>query len=61
MGGYMKKVPVDPWGNPYIYRCFGKKVPIFIVSCGPDGVEDTEDDITNNSDDRYFIFRKFWT
>jgi general secretion pathway protein G len=46
-GGYMKKIPLDPWGNPFIYRCHGEKGPIDIISCGPDGEEDTEDDITN--------------
>jgi len=47
-GGYMKKIPVDPWGNPFIYRSPGDKSLIDIISCGPDGEEGGGDDITNN-------------
>lgn len=39
-GGYLKKVPDDPWGNPYIYR--NKNGRIQIVSTGPDGEEGGE-------------------
>ena len=48
-GGYLKKVPDDPWGNPYIYRNQGGRV--LIMSYGPDGEEGGEGvnaDITNN-------------
>ena len=47
-GGYLKKVPDDPWGNPYVYRCSGSKITI--TSYGPDGEEGGEGinaDITN--------------
>ena len=47
-GGYMKKVPDDPWGNPYIYR--NRDGRIQIISTGPDGEEGGEGvnaDITN--------------
>ncbi len=47
-GGYMKKVPEDPWGNPYIYR--NQNGRILIISYGPDGEEGGEGvnaDITN--------------
>ena len=47
-GGYMKKIPDDPWGNPYIYRNEGGRVKI--ISTGPDGEEGGEGlnaDITN--------------
>ena len=47
-GGYMKIVPLDPWGNPFIYRNHGDNGHIDIISCGPDGEEGGEDDITNN-------------
>jgi len=50
-GGYMRKIPVDPWGNPYIYRNHGEEGQIDIISCGPDGIEGTEDDITNHNKD----------
>ncbi|MCL1941879.1 MAG: type II secretion system major pseudopilin GspG [Synergistaceae bacterium] len=47
-GGYMKRVPRDPWGNPFIYRNLGDKGLINIISRGPDGEEGTDDDITNH-------------
>jgi len=50
-GGYIKKVPLDSWGNPFIYRRHGEEGPIDIISCGPDGVEGTEDDVTNHNKD----------
>ena len=52
-GGYMKRVPVDPWGNPFIYRNPGEKGLglVDIISCGRDGEEGTEDDITNHNND----------
>lgn len=48
-GPYIKKgVPVDPWGNPYIYRYPGTQNPngFDLYSTGPDGREGN-DDITN--------------
>ena len=47
-GGYMKKVPMDPWGNPFIYRSPGDKGLIDIISCGPDGEESSGNNITNH-------------
>ena len=47
-GGYIKKVPEDPWGNPYVYRNTNGR--ILIMSYGPDGEEGGEgvnEDITN--------------
>ncbi|MBQ7665625.1 MAG: type II secretion system major pseudopilin GspG [Synergistaceae bacterium] len=47
-GGYLKKVPEDPWGNPYVYR--NNNGRITITSYGPDGEEGGEGvnaDITN--------------
>lgn len=41
-GGYMKKLPIDPWGNPYLY--FSKSGKYEIVSFGADGEEGGEDD-----------------
>ena len=34
-GGYLKKVPVDPWGNQYKYLHPGKHGSIDIWSAGP--------------------------
>jgi general secretion pathway protein G len=49
-GPYLQKgVPNDPWDHPYIYQCPGKHNPsgYDLMSMGPDGREDTDDDITN--------------
>ncbi len=46
-GPYIKKMPVDPWGNTYQYKypsSHGKDYDLY--SLGPDGVEGN-DDITN--------------
>jgi len=43
---YLDKLPTDPWGEPYVYRCPGSKGKTFdLLSCGPDGVAGTADDI----------------
>ena len=49
-GGYIKKVPDDPWGNPYIYRNDNGRIRI--ISTGPDGEEGGEGvnaDISNEN------------
>jgi general secretion pathway protein G len=48
-GPYVKSVPYDPWGNPYIYVFPGTHNPgrVDISSAGPDGKPGTEDDINN--------------
>ncbi|MBP1684002.1 MAG: type secretion system protein GspG [Deltaproteobacteria bacterium] len=38
--GYLEKVPVDPWGNPYAYFCDGQNY--IIKSYGGDGQEGGE-------------------
>lgn len=44
-GPYLKKeVPVDPWGNPYVYRAPGRNGGYEIVSFGADGKEGGEGD-----------------
>ena len=43
---YIEKLPNDPWGHPYIYRCPGTGSKDFdLLSCGPDGHEGGGDDI----------------
>ena len=39
----------DPWGKPYVYKYPGEKRTngFDLYSFGPDGVEGTEDDVTN--------------
>ena len=48
-GPYLDKLPVDPWGNPYIYYYPGKHSAnsYDLLSVGPDGKEGTDDDIGN--------------
>ena len=35
--GYVKKLPTDPWGSPYIYERFDSQVNLY--SLGADGAE----------------------
>lgn len=48
-GPYLKDIPKDPWGNDYLYEYPGKRNVngYDLYSMGPDGRENTEDDITN--------------
>ncbi|MCA1805992.1 MAG: type II secretion system major pseudopilin GspG [Xanthomonadaceae bacterium] len=45
-GGYLDRLPVDPWGNPYQFLSPGTHGSIDIYSLGPDGVP-SDDDIGN--------------
>lgn len=36
-GGYLAQLPVDPWGNPYVYRSPGAGAPFDLMSFGADG------------------------
>jgi general secretion pathway protein G len=40
-GGYIEKLPLDPWGNQYIYQSDGNTYTL--KSYGPDGVESPDD------------------
>ena len=47
-GPYLKKRPVDPWGNPYVYRSPSSHgMDYDLYSYGRNGVEGGGDDITN--------------
>lgn len=48
-GPYLTEIPIDPWGNAYIYECPGKynERGYDITSMGPDGRQGGDDDITN--------------
>ena len=48
-GPYLDKLPVDPWGNPYVYYFPGKHNPngYDLLSIGPDQKEGTDDDVGN--------------
>tara|TARA_Y100001973_G_scaffold57485_1_gene84751 strand:+ start:3847 stop:4284 length:438 start_codon:yes stop_codon:yes gene_type:complete len=45
--GYIKRLPDDPWGNPYVLISQGEMGTIDIFSNGPDGEPGTDDDIGN--------------
>ena len=48
-GPYLESIPKDPWGNDYIYEYPGRHNPnsFDLMSMGPDGRSNTEDDIGN--------------
>lgn len=48
-GPYLERNYIDPWKNPYEYKCPGVHNPASydLYSLGKDGVEGTADDITN--------------
>ena len=48
-GPYLEKLPVDPWGNPYVYYYPGKHTASSydLLSVGFDAKEGTEDDVTS--------------
>ncbi|CAD2226099.1 pseudopilin, cryptic, general secretion pathway [Pseudoalteromonas sp. 3J6] len=51
-GGFISKLPEDPWGNPYQLIYPGEVGKIDIFSMGPDGEPATEDDIGNWGEDK---------
>jgi len=48
-GPYLDKMPLDPWGNQYVYYYPGKHSAnsYDLLSVGPDGKEGTEDDVVS--------------
>ena len=40
-GGYVERLPKDPWGNPYFYQNDGNSY--VLKSLGPDGIESADD------------------
>ncbi len=40
-GGYIERLPMDPWGTPYFYQSYGNSY--VLKSFGPDGVESADD------------------
>lgn len=43
-GGYIKKIPLDPWGQPYLYLAPGAHGDYDLFSYGPDGESGGEGD-----------------
>jgi general secretion pathway protein G len=52
-GPYLLHFPKDHWGHGYVYRCPSIKYPngFDILSKGPDGIEGTADDLSNDVQD----------
>jgi len=46
-GGYVKRLPNDPWGNEYQLLNPGEHGAMDVFSMGPDGETGTDDDIGN--------------
>lgn len=46
-GGYVKRLPNDPWGNEYQLLNPGENGKVDLFSMGPDGEVGTDDDIGN--------------
>ncbi len=48
----MPKIPLDPWGKPYVYQFPGSKKPetFEIICSGPDGMKGTGDDLSNQNE-----------
>ena len=48
-GNQMKKLPLDPWGNEYVYRYPGSRNTdgYDLIAPGPDHMIDTADDVGN--------------
>lgn len=46
-GGYVKRLPQDPWRNEYLLLSPGENGKLDIFTAGPDGQPGTEDDIGN--------------
>lgn len=44
---HLKDVPVDPWKSEYVYKKPGEHGDFDLVSMGPDGKANTDDDINN--------------
>ncbi|MBI5577330.1 MAG: type II secretion system major pseudopilin GspG [Deltaproteobacteria bacterium] len=53
-GGYIDRVPKDPWNNPYVYASPGQRSDYDISSYGADGVQggEGEDADINSWDDK---------
>lgn len=46
-GGYIQRLPLDPWGNEYLLLSPGEFGDFDVFSVGPDGQTGTDDDIGN--------------
>lgn len=51
-GPYLKKKPLDPWGNPYVYKYPGTRGDYDLVSYGKSGAEGAGDEINNLDEEK---------
>lgn len=51
-GPYLKKKPLDPWGNPYMYKYPGTRGDYDLVSYGKSGAEGVGDEINNLDEEK---------
>ena len=42
-GGYLERLPIDPWGRPYLYLSPGESGEFDIYSLGADGLAGGQD------------------
>ncbi len=52
-GGYIKKLPEDPWGHPYLFQAPGRKGAFDVYSLGADGTTGGEKDNADDLFERY--------
>lgn len=50
---YLTRIPKDPWGNDYVYYNPSKIYEFDLYSLGPDGIENTKDDIKHQEPKRH--------
>ncbi len=50
-GPYLKRKPIDPWGNPYVYKYPGTHGDYDLISYGKSGVEGGGNEITSWSEE----------
>ncbi|MDZ7277555.1 type II secretion system major pseudopilin GspG [Pantoea eucrina] len=46
-GGYLRRLPRDPWDNDYQLSFSARHGTISVLSFGPDGLPDTDDDVAS--------------
>lgn len=51
-GPYLRKKPIDPWGNPYVYKYPGTHGDYDLVSYGKFGAEGAGDEINNLDEEK---------
>ena len=50
-GPYLKRKPIDPWGNPYVYKYPGTLGDYDLISYGKSGTEGGGNEITSWDED----------